>query len=75
MKKDNEIESDSSEDKKEILLKTIEELKNRYESMIYEKQKTFQNIKNKIDSSYLMEDFFEFCKKYLLNLKKMKINF
>ena len=75
MKKDNEIESDSSEDKKEILLKTIEEFKNRYESIIEEKQKTFQNIKNKIDSSYLMEDFFEFCKKYLLNLKKMKINF
>ena len=75
LKKDNEIESDSSEEKKEILLKIIMEFKNRYESIFEEKQKAFQNIKNMIESSYLMEELFEFCKKYLLNFKKYENKF
>ena len=69
LKKDNEIDSDSSEDKKEILLNIIKDFKNHYESIIEIKKKSFEDLKNLIHSSCLLEEFFEFCNKYLLNFE------
>jgi hypothetical protein len=69
LKKDNEIDSDSNEDKKEILLKIIKDFKNRYESIIVNKKKSFEDLNNLIHSSCLLEEFFEFCNKYLLNFE------
>ena len=75
LKKDNEIDSDSSEDKKEILLKIIKDFKNRYESIIENKKKSFEDLKNLIHSSCLLEEFFEFCNKYLLNFEDYENKF
>ena len=75
LKKDNEIDSDSSEDKKEILLKIIKDFKNRYESIIENKKKSFEDLNNLIHSSSLLEEFFEFCNKYLLNFEEYENKF
>ena len=69
LKKDNEIDSNSNEDKKEILVKIIKDFKTRYESMIENKKKSFEDLKNLIHSNCLLEEFFEFCNKYLLNFE------
>ena len=75
LKKDNEIDSDSNEDKKEILLKIIKDFKNRYESIIANKKKSFEDLNNLIHSSSLLEEFFEFCNKYLLNFEEYENKF
>ena len=75
MKKDNEIDFDLSEDQKENLLKIIKEFKNHYKSMIENKKKSFEDLKNVIHSSCLFEEFFEFCNKYLLNFEDYENKF
>jgi len=69
LRKDNEIDSYLYEEKKEILRKIIMEFKNRYESIIEKTKNSFEDLKNIIRSSCLLEEFFEFCNKYLINFE------
>ena len=59
---------------KEIKLKILDDYKFKYELLINNKGKNFENFKNLIHSGTLF-DFFEFCDKNLLNFEKYEKNY